>query len=101
MRQRAGLESLQPSPLELRLLVRRPQQLTAQSLHLEIGARVRQTKTSVLVTDGDAAVTLLVVVQSDKPVEPATLCCPPTVPAAAELSPAPDPPAEGETSVTW
>lgn len=35
----------------------------------------------------------------NKPAEPETLCYPPTVPAAVELSPAPDPPKES-TSTT-
>lgn len=34
--------------------------------------------------------------QSDKPVEPATLCCPLTAPTVVVLSAAPDPPAEGK-----
>lgn len=35
----------------------------------------------------------------NKPVEPETLCYPLTVPAAVELSPAPDPPKESTSTI--
>lgn len=45
----------------------------------------------------DAANHFTQTLQSDKPVEPVTVCCPLTAPASVALSPALDPPAEGKT----